>query len=679
VNGTLRAVGERSGVEKILTTFVPTLLSGTQVPINPYWNEIVASGRTSARDPNLQQPPRKGGIRECFIPRRGWLYAEADYSFIELCTLAQACLDLFGISKLAAAINGDLDPHTDVAAQLLGISYEEALARKGEKVVKEARQLAKCFHPDTEVLTRRGWSKILDLVSGDEVLAAYPQAGGAVETRWEVPTNIFEKPNEGGELVHLKNEGIDLRVTPDHRMLAFSYSTKNKCVGNVKVVTPEDMAKVRYWPNTGKCLAGAMEIDERLLRLAVATQADGNYTTFGKQIRLGFSKVRKIERMRKLLIGFESLYTESVTSQGAALFVLDAPLAECVKEGLDEKKLPWWWIHLTPRLRQVVLDEVAHWDGTVSENWTMFAYYSTIRQNIDVLQAIATLEGRKTRVRVSREYDPEQPAHAVCWRLSVKDHHLTRGENLEVTRIPYTGNVVCLSVPATFVVVRDGDTPVVTGQCLNFGFPGGMGPDSFVEFARANYGVLITADKARQLKPVWLRKWSEMVLYLRYMGQPGRPATNLGKRIRWEHPEPEMQGKSRIEQLRSGRVRGGCGYNDGCNTLFQGMAADGAKRAGWMIFKECYLEDPYRDGKGPTALFGSRLVLFLHDEFVLETRDNENAPLAAARLAHLMITGMKHFTPDVKVKADPLLMRRWYKDAEPKFNAEGVLIPWEPK
>ncbi|NDJ15658.1 MAG: hypothetical protein EBY17_31550 [Acidobacteriia bacterium] len=186
----MHEVGDRSGVEKLLKTFIPVLLQGTQVPINPRWNVLVATGRTSCSKPNLQQLPRKGGVRECFIPRYGYHFIGADYSFVELCTLAEVCYALFKYSKLGDAINAGLDPHLDFAAALMGIPYEEAEARlaAGDEQVAEMRQAAKCFHPDTEVLTQTGWKKILALREGEEVLAAEPGTGGVVEMHWEKPT-----------------------------------------------------------------------------------------------------------------------------------------------------------------------------------------------------------------------------------------------------------------------------------------------------------------------------------------------------------------------------------------------------------------------------------------------------------------------------------------------------------
>jgi DNA polymerase-1 len=174
---TLRAAGhpdlivlaDSSADNKLLTTYVPALKGldskgkqrGLQLPgrgwlIQPGYNCLVSSGRTSAYQPNVQNPPRKGGVRECFIPRDGHWYLSVDYAFIELCTWAQTCIDLLGFSKLADAIKAGMDPHVDMGVEILRAEGHPAMtfqdgdyaivnkARKaGEQWAKDARQLAK--------------------------------------------------------------------------------------------------------------------------------------------------------------------------------------------------------------------------------------------------------------------------------------------------------------------------------------------------------------------------------------------------------------------------------------------------------------------------------------------------------------------------------------------------------
>ena len=139
----LVAISQATHYGKLRGTYVEAYRAGVTQPLNPAWVPLVSSGRTSCREPNLQNPPRNGGLRECIIPRKGFVFVSVDYEFLELRTLAQSCLDLLGFSHLADAIRAGEDPHLSMGASLLGITYAEALARRKDPDVKDARQLAK--------------------------------------------------------------------------------------------------------------------------------------------------------------------------------------------------------------------------------------------------------------------------------------------------------------------------------------------------------------------------------------------------------------------------------------------------------------------------------------------------------------------------------------------------------
>lgn len=130
---------------KLLSDFIPKIEEGTKISINPSYDELVSSGRTSSFKPNIQQLPRKGGVRECFIPRPGYVFVDCDYSGLELCALGQICLDMLGESRIVDALKEGKDLHLVVAAQLLQMNYETALQlyAEGDERVKEYRQLAK--------------------------------------------------------------------------------------------------------------------------------------------------------------------------------------------------------------------------------------------------------------------------------------------------------------------------------------------------------------------------------------------------------------------------------------------------------------------------------------------------------------------------------------------------------
>jgi len=150
-NSILEARARISGDKKLFETYIPLLEKGLVDPIHAWWNVLVNSGRTSCRKPNLQNQPQRGGVRECFVPRPGFVYVSIDYASAEMRSLAQVCLDMFGYSALAETLLGDsehpngYDPHLKTAASILGISYDEAEARHKakDKLLKLTRQLSK--------------------------------------------------------------------------------------------------------------------------------------------------------------------------------------------------------------------------------------------------------------------------------------------------------------------------------------------------------------------------------------------------------------------------------------------------------------------------------------------------------------------------------------------------------
>jgi DNA polymerase I-like protein with 3'-5' exonuclease and polymerase domains len=144
----LEALAELSGLDKIRDTYLPILERGTEVPINARFNVLVASGRTSCSSPNLQNVPggsKVGGTREVFVARPGCVWISVDYDTLELRALAQVLLELFGQSRMADVLKEGRDLHIDMGAQLLGISYDEFVARRkaGDKAIKKARDYAK--------------------------------------------------------------------------------------------------------------------------------------------------------------------------------------------------------------------------------------------------------------------------------------------------------------------------------------------------------------------------------------------------------------------------------------------------------------------------------------------------------------------------------------------------------
>lgn len=656
----LELLAWHTSTQKLLSTYIPPLEQGGKYPINARYRPLVETGRASCSNPNLMNLPKEPGVRECYVPRSGFVFCSVDYEALELHTLAQACIELVGESRLAEALNDKVDPHLALACEHLleGVSYEEGKRiRKDEKdsrykEVVHARNVAKCFHPATEFLTKQGWKTFSEL--GDLEIAQARPVAGSIEISWAKPFNKFSKKAE--KLVHLQNEGIDIRVTEDHRMLAFN---KEK---QPIVVTPLEFSKKRGFWNAGVLHESTRSIGcEALLRLAVATQADGSCTVAGNYIRFGFSKDRKKARIFSLfeqieLAGYSFSLSRRAYSNdtmgNCTFWQLSGPVVNQVKALLDGKSFPEWWLELPVNEREIILDESRYWDSHTPPKDVAYSFSSTDAKSIDVLQRIATVTGRKTRLVLSQA---EDDTRAACWKLTIRTKADSRGGNVSCVVEDYSGDVVCLSVPESFVVVRSGGVPVITGQCANFGLPGGLGIAKLVAFCKAS-GIEITEEQAYDLKRAWLKQWPEMRKYFNFISN----SLSLD--------DEEFEEYANVSQLVSGRVRGKTRYTAACNSYFQGLAADLAKKACYDLAKACYVPG------NNSILYGSRSVVFVHDEVIME-HPEATAHERAFEQSKIMVEAGKPYCPDVPLKAEPALMRYWTKDATEAYR-DGRLVPW---
>jgi len=142
--------------QKHLGQWGPVVRAAVKRPVCCRYNVIVDNGRTSCsggenqESTNIQNPPRRGDVRPCFIPRRGWLYASTDADTVEMRANAQNAVELVGWSRMADALwdqysNGGPDLHVRLAANVASITKEEAheLHKSGDAAFKNTRQMSK--------------------------------------------------------------------------------------------------------------------------------------------------------------------------------------------------------------------------------------------------------------------------------------------------------------------------------------------------------------------------------------------------------------------------------------------------------------------------------------------------------------------------------------------------------
>ncbi len=206
------------------------------------------------------------------------------------------------------------------------------------------------------------------------------------------------------------------------------------------------------------------------------------------------------------------------------------------------------------------------------------------------------------------------------------------------------------------------------------GYPGGLGADTFVQFAKATYKIIISRPMAAQLKEIWFEVHPDMKEYFSDLKANRKDLVNGPKMVKVKRGDEMVEEQRHVYGYTTplGAYRANCDYCAAANG--QGMqtpAAEGTAIAICRLVRECYIG----------SLTGRVWPLaFIHDEFITEI-DYSNPAQAtadAAVVARIMVESMKVVCPGVKAEANPCFMLAWNKDAEPVFDANGVLQVWAP-
>lgn len=225
------------------------------------------------------------------------------------------------------------------------------------------------------------------------------------------------------------------------------------------------------------------------------------------------------------------------------------------------------------------------------------------------------------------------------------------------------------------------------GKVANFGFPGGLGAEKLCLFARKTYKVNLTIEAAKALKKTWLRTFPEFVKWFEYFSK----------------------NTETFRSFYSNRIRSGMHYAAACNNPFQSLGADSTGNVLFLLSEACYTKTPCRackgaaylgaddardpwgpcpwcKGTGVSALYGCRLVNYVHDDWLFEAPE-DIAHEVAFELLRIIEEGMAPYLPDVPATAKPIISRFWSKDAKqvwvsdptapPVKGKEGKrLVPW---
>jgi hypothetical protein len=118
----------------------------------------------------------------------------------------------------------------------------------------------------------------------------------------------------------------------------------------------------------------------------------------------------------------------------------------------------------------------------------------------------------------------------------------------------------------------------------------------------------------------------------------------------------------------TGLIRANASGPAAANTLFQGRGAAVELYVGWELWKA------QNDKHNP--LHDAKMCNFIHDEFIFDTPESI-AQDAAHEIDRIMCIAGRKVCPNVPLKADVTLMRRWSKKASSALQDDGTYTIWD--
>ena len=384
-----------------------------------------------------------------------------------------------------------------------------------------ANPLTGCYSSDTEVLTDEGWKLFTELNHNEKVLSRDTETGIA---SWNKPTEYFEY-DYTGNMIHFTNKkGLDLLVTPDHRML-IEKASGSTLIKHAKDVIANDRIPKKCTIKT----CGISEDDIDFYNFAVAFSSDGSLRNRknSTEVILCAKKDKKLKLYKQLAENLKK-YRVNVNKSGVIIYSkeLEERLQkECYINNVysaTNKKLPNIW-NANDSQMEYFMEILLNGDGHIRKDNGQKTFYSVSKTLADDVQKMAlyskmsativSLKLRESTTTTGRVIRGREIPYVVY--INKSNTHRLRKYNIK--NVDYNGKVYCLKVAnGIFYVRRNGracwsgnSIGVVTVNLPRLGFTSSTKD----EFMAKVLELVDVASESLEIKRKVLENYTEQNLY----------------------------------------------------------------------------------------------------------------------------------------------------------------------
>lgn len=290
----------------------------------------------------------------------------------------------------------------------------------------------------TEVLTRKGWKLLKDVMVGDEIATVSPN-------------DMYLSFSHVQNLVPVKKDTVYTRngmtVTGDHRVLTVVNGADNKFVQFNEL----EESKADYVvPAAAIASRNGIDMTSSEFVFLLEMQKIGKIND-NNELEFTYIVESKRDWFQGLLINIGFEYTKKQEDLGPVKFtVTDKRAIELVNEYLvDGKEFNWRWLDLSPTQFSYFIYKITH---HVNGNWNR-QYTSDSMTNIDIVQAICAINQRGTY------YDRDKDI------LYVTKPYRIINEDTPIEKTEDDVEVSCVTVASGAFLIRQHGVVTITGNC----------------------------------------------------------------------------------------------------------------------------------------------------------------------------------------------------------------------